>query len=141
MIWVIIIVIILFFILFGQKTEYFDVDLFASDDLGNDWEPLWVGEQSDDCYSLSKGDCLKYSNCGLCHQKGKKQCIPGNVDGPLFKEGCDGWTYTNYYDRHIFNEAVTQTTPSWDKWYPNMYEVWYPSPITQATLQSFKEQA
>lgn len=141
MIWVIIIIIILLFILFGQGTEYFDPDKMANDEMSNEWDPLYVSEQSDNCYGLSEKDCMKYSNCGLCHQKGKKSCVFGNVDGPFFKEGCDGWTYTNYYDRHIFNEAVTQTVPSWDKFYNNMYEVWYPSPVVAGTLQSFKEQS
>lgn len=142
MIWIIIIIIVGLFILFEQGPEYFDPNPYASDNDGAvDWDPLWTGEQSADCYHLSEKDCMKYSNCGLCHQKGKLLCKPGNVDGPLFKEGCDGWSYTNYYDRHIFNEAVTQTTPSWDQFYNNMYEVWYPSPNVAGTLQSFKEQA
>ena len=65
------------------------------------WDPLWVGKTSSNCYEESNKDCLKYSNCGLCSNGSQKQCIPGDVDGAFFKEGCQRWEYANYYDRNI----------------------------------------
>ena len=77
---------------------------------------------------------MKYSNCGLCLKDGKQECIPGDVQGPLFKEDCEGWQHTNYYDRHIFGEKVVTLSPPWSKFYPD-YEARYPSPTSRATLQ------
>jgi hypothetical protein len=97
------------------------------------WNPDFVGKRALDCYDLNKRDCMKYSNCGLCHKDGEQTCIPGDVQGPLFKEDCQGWQYTNYYDRHIFGEKVVTLTPPWSKFYPD-YEARYPSPTSRATL-------
>ena len=60
MIWIIIIIIVGLFILFGQGPEYFDPNPYASDNDGAvDWDPLWTGEQSADCYHLSEKDCME----------------------------------------------------------------------------------
>ena len=77
---------------------------------------------------------MDYSNCGLCMKDGKIECIPGDVQGPFFKEDCQGWMHTNYYDRYIFGERVTTITPPWNRFYPD-YETKYPSPKSRATLQ------
>ena len=98
------------------------------------WDPLWVGKVSSDCYSENHRDCMNYSNCGLCIKDGQKQCVPGDAQGAFFKEGCDQWQHTNYYDRHIFGEKVTTITPSWDKFYPE-FEAHWPSPVSWSTLQ------
>lgn len=91
-------------------------------------------KNSNDCYSLNETDCLKNFNCGLCIQSGqKKECVPGDVHGPLFKAGCDLWEYTNYYDKFIFNDKTTSITKPWSTFYPD-YEAWYPSPQSRATL-------
>lgn len=100
---------------------------------GFNWDPLWVGNRSLDCYKLDKRDCMKYSNCGLCVKDGKMECIPGDTQGPLFKEDCHGWMHTNYYDRYAFGERVTTISPPWSMFYPD-YEARYPSPQSRATL-------
>jgi hypothetical protein len=97
------------------------------------WDPLWVGNQSLDCYGETPRDCMKYSNCGLCYQYGKKTCLPGDNQGPYFKEGCDAWKYTDYYDRHIFGEKVTTTSRDWSYRAPD-YEIVYPSPVSRSAL-------
>ncbi len=97
------------------------------------WDPLAVGQTSNDCYNLSKRDCMKYSNCGLCMKDGKMECIPGDEHGALFKEDCEKWIYTNYYDRHIFGEKVVTVSDPWNAFYPE-YEARYPSPTSRATL-------
>ncbi len=91
------------------------------------WDPLWIGKTSINCYGENNKDCLKYSNCGLCSNGNKTQCVPGDVDGAFFMEGCQKWKYTNYYDRNIFNDNVTTNAQSWDAFLPG-YEIMYPSP-------------
>lgn len=98
------------------------------------WDPLWVGKTSLDCYGETTKDCMNYSNCGLCYKDGQRKCLPGDSQGPFFEERCKGWEHTNYYDRHIFGEKVTTLRPSWDAVLPG-YETVYPSPIAVQTLQ------
>jgi hypothetical protein len=105
------------------------------------WNPLQVGPESLDCYKESPETCLNFANCGLCHQGNRVSCKPGDSMGAFFDETCMGWTHSNYYDRHIFKEKVTTTVPSWSKFYNQDYEIWYPDPQIQGTLQSFNEQA
>jgi len=119
-----------------ELNETYSDELFKHRELGkhNDsWNQLEVGKTAIDCYNLSEKDCMNYSNCGLCLKDNKKKCIPGDVHGPLAEETCDGWAYTNYYDRFIFGEKVTTITPSWSKFYSD-YEVKFPSPQVRATL-------
>ena len=97
------------------------------------WHPAWVGKSNNDCYSLNKKNCLKYSNCGLCLGKGKAQCVPGDVQGPLFKGGCNKWVYTNYYDGYTFGNKTTTVTRDWNWFYPD-YEARLPGPVTRSTL-------
>ena len=97
------------------------------------WDPLAVGKTSLDCYTETTRDCTKYSNCGLCFKNGKGKCIFGDVNGPFTKANCDGWMYTNYYDRHIFGDKVTTYNVPWSHIY-NFYEVWYPSTVSNASL-------
>ena len=94
------------------------------------WDPLWVGNTSLECDGETPRDCLNYSNCGLCDGK----CKSGDENGPFFHTGCRQWTYTNYYDRNIFDEKVTRTTPSWDQMYPG-YESRLPDPISRSHLE------
>ena len=104
------------------------------------WEPLWVGKTSLDCYNENPRDCMTYSNCGLCHKDEKKKCLPGDVNGPFFEENCPAWEYTNYYDKYVFGEKDTIVTSSWDRFLPG-FEQKFPNPIARSTLQSFAEQA
>ena len=98
------------------------------------WDLNWVGNLSKDCYKLNKRDCMKYANCGLCMENGQSKCVPGDVQGPYYKETCDQWVHTDYYDRHIFGEKVTTISPPWSKFYPD-YETWWPSPVSRSALQ------
>jgi hypothetical protein len=98
------------------------------------WDPDWVGKISDDCYNLTDRDCMKYTNCGLCIRKGRKECIPGDYQGPLFKQDCDLWQYTDFYDRYIFGEKWENTYHPWSRMYPE-YEAIYPSPVIRSTLK------
>lgn len=97
------------------------------------WDPLWVGKTSLDCYGETPRDCMTYSNCGLCRQNGKQVCMPGDNQGPFFNEGCDTWKHTDYYDRHIFGEKVTTTSRDWSYRVPD-YAIYYPSTVSRATL-------
>ena len=120
---VVLIAIAIVFIKRGQ-TEHFETG----------WNPLWVGQKAKDCYSLGPNDCLDFENCGICRTGSTLQCVPGDTNGPYFKENCNQWMHTNFYDRHIFGEKVTTITPSWDQFAPE-WEAKYPSPIIRATLQ------
>ena len=97
------------------------------------WDPLWIGKTSSNCYEENNKDCLKYSNCGLCGDASQKQCIPGDINGPFYKEGCQRWIYMNYYDRHIFDDKMITNTQSWDAFLPG-YEIMYPSPSSAFRL-------
>lgn len=129
--WVLIILIVVCFILVfacqQSNREHFQ------------WEPLSVGKEANDCYGQTERDCLKYSNCGLCiGQDGKKVCRPGDKDGAFFDETCDKWQYTNFYDGNIFDETVTTTTRPYSYRIPEL--LYFPSPVTMASLQSFRQQ-
>ncbi len=89
-----------------------------------EWQPLQFGPESSNCYKLDNKSCLKYTNCGICNDL----CVPGDVNGPYFKGGCDDWTYTNF-DNHIFGEKDTSVTPSFDKRYID-YEQWATAPVS-----------
>lgn len=137
MIWILLIIMIICLILLfinkkntqnTQNTEHFQ------------WDPLWVGKMSLDCYGENPKDCLAYSNCGICYKHGQRRCLPGDTEGPFFEEGCGAWKHTNYYDNNIFGQKVTTIRPSFDRWNPG-YEIYYPNPIAASTLQSFKEQS
>jgi len=141
---IIIITIIILFIIQTNKSnnstniENYRNDLFQDIELGQDnnyWNELEYdhGPNNIDCYKLNQRDCMKYANCGLCLKNGRKECVPGDTQGPFFKEDCEGWMHTDYYDRHIFNEKVVTISPPWSKFYPD-YEVRYPSPKSRATL-------
>lgn len=97
------------------------------------WDPLWEGDVAEDCYVLSNNDCMKYSNCGLCKKDGIAKCIPGDDQGPYFKEDCEGWAYTDYRDKKIFGEQHTTFSPAWNYFYSD-YETYYPSPISRSSL-------
>lgn len=97
------------------------------------WDPLDVGKNAVDCYSQTEGNCLKFSNCGICYKNGITKCIPGDQSGSFFEEGCDLWKYTNYYDGHIFDQTKTTITNSWDH-FKHGYEVMYPGPADIFTL-------
>jgi hypothetical protein len=84
---------------------------------------------------LPLNKCLNYSNCGVCLSKGNSPtCIPGDEEGPFYKEGCDKWMYTDMYDRYNTNTKVTRLVDPWDKFYPTDYEASYPSPMIKAFL-------
>lgn len=97
------------------------------------WDPLWEGNVSEDCYTLSNNDCMKYSNCGLCKKAGMLECVPGDEQGPYFNGHCDGWAYTDYRARNFFGEQVTTFSPAWNYFYSD-YESYYPSPISRSAL-------
>nr|QBK88562.1 MAG: uncharacterized protein LCMiAC01_02390 [Mimivirus LCMiAC01] len=97
------------------------------------WSPLHTGPESTDCYKLNKKNCVKYSNCGLCLKNGRLNCLPGDEQGPFFKEDCMGWFHNNHYDRYHIGEKVLRATPPWNMHYPS-YETRYPSPVIRSTL-------
>ena len=103
----------------------------------NYWDQLGYSlpgtQDAVDCYNLNESDCLKNFNCGLAIKDGNKQCVPGDVHGPLFSSQTDWWQYTNYYDKFIFDDKSTSTTRPWSTFYPD-YEAWFPSPQSRATL-------
>lgn len=115
------------------KLEKFDPNEGDPDNLCYQ-ELRFMGKRTSDCYKLDKRDCMKYDNCGLCLEDGKMQCVPGDVDGPFYKETCDHWMHTDSFDRHIFGERVTTISPPWSKFYPD-YETKWPSPVAVSALQ------
>jgi len=98
------------------------------------WNLLNVGPEASDCYSLNNKQCLENSNCGLCLKENKTECIPGDEQGPFFKEDCENWAYTNFYDGHIWDDKKTTISPPWSKFY-SIYEARYPSPVVVSTLR------
>jgi hypothetical protein len=115
---------------------------------GGVWGQRSVGPISNDCYKLNETDCLKTSNCGLClstdfkkisggfateNGKPNAKCMPGDYEGPLFKEGCERWVHANYRDRSAFRERTITISPPHDYRYPD-YEALWSSPQSRATL-------
>lgn len=97
------------------------------------WDPAWTNQTSKDCYLENIKDCTKYANCGICYKDGVKECIPGDYQGPFFKEDCELWEHTNFYDRFIFGEKVTTISQPWNIF--RDIEAKYPSPISVSTLK------
>ena len=148
---VILIIFIIIKLFFYNSTpkEYFNWDRYAGKDSvsyynvpcdHNKQDIKWIGKSSLDCYKESKNDCLKFSNCGICHKNCKLKCIPGDGQGPLFDDSCQNWTFTDYYDNYIFGEKETKTVRPWSHFIPESVCI-FPSPIARASLQSFKEQS
>jgi hypothetical protein len=128
----------------------------TSDHSGNNiWVNRSLGATHKDCYSLSKDKCMGYSNCGLCQNKesGNWKCLPGDEQGPFFKEGCNKWGYGDCYDGRIFNEKRISVTRPHDYQYCSSnnkhghseecncaycvrceYEQWQVSPQVRGTL-------
>jgi hypothetical protein len=119
------------------KIEHYSNELFDSIKQGKgnySWNQLRVGKRAVDCYRQEGKKCLDYENCGLCIKDGNATCMPGDEQGPLFKEGCQGWWYSNYYDNSIFGEKVTTITPPYSMFYSD-YESRMPSSRSIFTLQ------
>jgi hypothetical protein len=98
---------------------------------------LDTGTETNDCYAKSINECVNYSNCGIATIEGRQQCIPGDIEGPQFETNVyfDQWSYKDQYDGHIFNEVDdTQNYNTWSTFYPSMYEIFYPSPVTRSAL-------
>ena len=121
--WLVLLLFICLIILLAQRTP---VEHFG-------WDPLWTGRVSLDCYGETPRDCMKYTNCGLCHKEGTTKCIVGDTHGPMADESCEKWQHTNYYDRHIFGEKVETTVAPWSYRVPE-YPVYFPSPSARAPL-------
>jgi hypothetical protein len=97
---------------------------------------LDTGIETNDCYEKTLDECGNYSNCGIATINGKKQCIFGDIEGPLFNLDTqfDQWTYTDKYSGQIFNESYPERNyDTWATFYP-IYEVFYPSPTSLAAL-------
>lgn len=117
--------------------EAYSNDLFDNIKSGKEndfWVQTDAGMKAKDCYGLPRNECLRYSNCGICMKNGRSECMPGDEQGPFFKEDCQGWAYSNVYDRYIFGERVTTVTPPWSMFYPD-YEQRTISPVVASTLQ------
>ena len=97
---------------------------------------LDTGVETNDCYSKNLTECVQYSNGGIATIDGRKECIPGDIEGPSFEvnPNFDQWSYKNQYDKHIFNGTEdTRDYNIWSTFYP-IYDVFYPSPPTLAAL-------
>jgi hypothetical protein len=78
-------------------------------DIGTHWDIEWTGPSSSNCYQNTAKNCLDYSNCGVCNGK----CVPGDVQGAYFKQGCNTWKYNNYYDGRIYDKGITRLSRPW----------------------------
>lgn len=115
---------------------FLNVEAFSDYSNNSQWDLLWpnyVGNHANDCYKLNNSNCLKYSNCGVCIKNGKTQCVPGDIDGPFFKDNCKYWTYDAKYGNNVISNKEITTTLPWNKFYPE-FEVRYPSPTSIFTL-------
>lgn len=102
----------------------------------DDWNQLRNGQRSVDCYNVPLDKCTKYSNCGIClTNNNKPECVPGDNEGPLFKETCDKWVHTDYDARHGLAQTITNVVDPWSKYYAHDYEASFPSPTSRSALQ------
>lgn len=98
---------------------------------------LDTGIHTNDCYSKSIEECGNYSNCGIALIDGRKVCNFGDEEGPYFNVGTkfQKWAYKDKYDKFIFNETdEMKATDIWSTFYPQIYDVFFPSPVTNAAL-------
>ncbi len=50
------------------------------------------------CGWRSRTACSKCINCGFCvNNKGQGECVPGDSQGPYFREDCAYWEYGSPY--------------------------------------------
>jgi hypothetical protein len=136
---------ILYYLYNTSNEHYQSIPQYANNQI---WNPRWISnfdvydgisiqdsKITSDCYSLDKNQCLRTSNCGLCHNNynNKMECVPGDEDGPLFKDNCEKWIYTNNYDRFIYGnkiiDIVDPTTKLCNEQYPGLPTSWARSTI------------
>ena len=78
-IWIVLLVVCI--ILLSMPTKCNMWEHFASISSGN------YKEMCPSCYSKSPKDCLTCLNCGVgINDKGKMSCVPGDSNGPFFRE-------------------------------------------------------
>lgn len=87
-----------------------------------------------DCYYKPANQCLSCGNCGICKRGPFSSCVPGDENGPYFKELCDKWTYTDQNEGKTDTTPVTTTSRPWNWFYPSTEMTRWPSPVFRATL-------
>ncbi len=100
------------------------IDAILTNNNEHFWEPSCTGSKAGNCYHLSERNCLKYANCGLCLQDGKTECVPGDVNGPYFKEDCAYWKKTDDYDKYLFEGQEVRISPPTTAYYPEYEQRW-----------------
>ena len=56
------------------------------------------------CNEMGKNDCSECIDCGYCYdENGAGECVPGDINGPYFREDCYNYEYRNpmYYDNGL----------------------------------------
>lgn len=71
-----------------------------------------------ECGFLTRAQCGNCVNCGYCYDyRGRGQCVPGDENGPYFREDCADYEYISpvYYVGGIYY-------PRWQLFYNNDYD-------------------
>lgn len=85
-----------------------------------------------DCYYKSPQECMNCTNCGLCGNGRFQKCVPGDVAGPYFSEGCEDWTYNDkkrQYSKGCDKYREMVTTRPWSWFNPSHKMIRWPAPM------------
>jgi hypothetical protein len=66
------------------------------------------------CGELGKYNCNKCTNCGYCYTpNGGGECVPGDADGPFFREDCVAYEYNdpNYRVGRVYPDTYYWNDP------------------------------
>lgn len=74
------------------------------------------------CGDNSRDQCSACNNCGWClHSDGYGQCVPGDVNGPYFRQDCYNWfhkyDYLQYPYHPYYNTVQINSYPGYKSLY------------------------
>lgn len=87
-----------------------------------------------DCYYKKPRECLSCGNCGICIRGPYATCVPGDVEGPFFREQCEKWMYKDQKHGKVASEDKIIKSRPWNWMNPALRQTRWVSPVFRATL-------
>ena len=87
------------------------IGYILSEDNFMEYFSLEYGHNCEKCKGLKLGKCINCSNCGFCMNKGKSDCVPGDLYGPYINRKCGMWYYHDPFSRELFYRKNKRIKP------------------------------